>query len=229
MNTNDSQFGTLSLTQKFSVWKLQDEFDTEIYHSMFPCLQKKKKESCKLGKRRPFRPLPKRFFFTITGQMSFVVSLRSILMTHLKDTVGMEIGAWVSPSVFGFAIRFCTAEYAQWQALGMHCTDNQVMKSHWKPPEPRKNDRLPPLLPCSMPLGSNSMRCKYSILPLNWQTSPPMAHLPMATKPSLLTAGTKEGKGRNFDEVIKPHWLARLLKDNGTADSTSLKSCCPFS
>lgn len=151
---------------------------------MFPCLQKKKKESCKLGKRRPFRPLPKRFFFTITGQMSFVVSLRSILMTHLKDTVGMEIGAWVSPSVFGFAIRFCTAEYAQWQALGTHCTDNQVMKSHWKTPS---LGRMTGFLLCSpaqcllapTPCDANTAsfpwtdRHRHLRLIFQWRQSPP--------------------------------------------------------
>lgn len=34
-------------------------------------------------------------------------------MTPIKDTVGMEIGAWeVTPSVFGFAVQLCTAKHA---------------------------------------------------------------------------------------------------------------------
>lgn len=50
----------------------------------------------------------------------------------------------------------------------------------------------------------------------------PLAHLPVGAKTSLLAVGTKEGKGLNLDEVINPCGQARLVKDNGRADCTSL-------
>lgn len=51
-------------------------------------------------------------------------------MIYIKDTVGLEVGTWVTPSVFGFAGRSCTVEYAETEVLGTHCTANQMKKSH---------------------------------------------------------------------------------------------------
>lgn len=54
-------------------------------------------------------------------------------MIYIKDIIGLAIGAWVTPSVSGFAGQFCAAEYAETEVLGTHCTANQMMKSHENP------------------------------------------------------------------------------------------------
>lgn len=108
--------------------------------------------------------------------------------------------------------------------------DNQAMKSHWKPPSLGRMAGFLPCCPAQRPLAPTPCNANTASFPWTDRHRPPtsaaLAHLPMVTKTSLSAAGTKEGKGLNFDEVIKPRWLARLVKDNGRADSTSLKSCC---
>lgn len=61
--------------------------------------------------KRPFIPLTKRlfFFFTITGQIFLWHPFDQCLVTHIKDTVEMHTGGWMTPSVSGFAVEFHTA------------------------------------------------------------------------------------------------------------------------
>lgn len=150
------------------------------------------------------------------------------LMIYIKDIIGLEIGAWVTPSVSGFAGRFCTAEDAETEVLGTHCTANQMMNSHWKP---LAGFLLCPLAQCPFaptPCDANTASIPWTDRdPL--PTSTTLAYLPLVAKSSLLAAGTKEGKGLNVDEVINPSWQARLVKDKGRADCTRLESCCPSS
>lgn len=107
------------------------------------------------------------------------------------------------------------------RALGTYCTANKMMKSHWKP---LAGFLLCPLNQCPFapfPWDANIASIPWTDrhhLPM----SIPLAHLPVGAKTSLLAVGTKEGKGLNLDEVINPCGQARLVKDNGRADCTSL-------
>lgn len=157
------------------------------------------------------------------GQVFLWCPYSQCLMIYIKDIIGLEIDAWVTPSIFGFAGRFCRAECAETEVLGTDCTANQRMKPHWKP--------LAGFLLCALapnPCNANTASIPWTDRdPLSASTT--LAYLPLVAKSSLLAAGTKEGKELNVDEVINPSRQARLVKDNGRADCTCLESCCPSS
>lgn len=131
MNINDSQFGTHCYSQTFCmkvIWVIW--YGNIITTQCFPICKRALSRLVKKAIQTPVQKILHHYWANI-----FVASLLSMLddLSTLRTSVGLKIGAWATLSVFGLAGRFCTAEYAETEALRTHCTANQMMTSHWKP------------------------------------------------------------------------------------------------